>query len=448
MAILKKIAIPALLLILGGLAAMWLLPRECAAIQEQFIGYPDSHRKAHYWRVYLLALLCALPFICAVIYQFLGILDRYTLRIFFTCFLICFGALLIIMILEDLQDNLPDFQQSKQMASLMMRHYLIKLPALIVFLLPYSLMLSLLWALGKMSKTQEVVAIIQTGRGVVRMIYPLIGVGVVATIICLIFNYYWAPHAVGQEKLILAEAKGKTLTAAHSVAYENNAHTRHWYVGTFPLNPSKGEPLRNVSITTMKPDNSIDKIILTDEAIWSLRDQTWRLKSPIIFELNKSLIPPVTEHEEDLIMDWIETPFQIIKPGLKAPYLGVPGLKSWLSQNYNHPLSNRRAYETHLYYRYAQPFICIIIVLLAAPLGVVFNRRGAGGGIAVAIFLCAGMIFCSTIFPTLGESGYLPPFIAAWATNILFTLIALILFYRRMTGRPIYQTIKHWLRTE
>ncbi len=53
------------------------------------------------------------------------------------------------------------------------------------------------------------------------------------------------------------------------------------------------------------------------------------------------------------------------------------------------------------------------------------------------------MIFCSTVFPTLGESGHLPPFLAAWATNLLFGFIALTLFYRRVTGQPIHQTIKN-----
>jgi lipopolysaccharide export LptBFGC system permease protein LptF len=144
-----------------------------------------------------------------------------------------------------------------------------------------------------------------------------------------------------------------------------------------------------------------------------------------------------------MVFDWKETPWQIINPGLKAPFLGIPGLKSWLANHTDNPLSDKRSYQTHLYYRYAQPFICLIIILLAAPLGIVLNRRGTSGGVAIAIFLCAGMIFCSTVFPTLGESGHLPPFLAAWATNLLFGLIALVLFYRRITGQPIHQTIKN-----
>lgn len=443
---LKKFLVP-LILLIAGVAVGWvMIPYENAVVVEQFIGYPNSHRQAHGLRVWLLGILCALPFICSASYYMMDRLDRYTLRIFFNAFLICFGALFIIMFLEDIQDNISDFQQSDQMASIMLRHYITKMPALIVFILPYSLMLSLLWALGKMSKSQELVSIIQTGRGVVRFTRPLVFVGVVCTVICLIFNYHWAPYAESQEKMILNEASGKTSNAAESVAFQNKSDTRHWLVGTFPFAHTTGEPLKSIEITTLDSDNKATQKILAEQATWSLGNRQWTLSKPIIFELSKhqpNEIIHVTVSETDMVTDWKETPWQIINPGLKAPYLGIPGLKSWLANHHDNPLSDKRSYQTHLHYRYAQPFICLIIILLAAPLGIVLNKRGVGGGVAIAIFLCAGMIFCSTVFPTLGESGHLPPFLAAWATNLLFGFIALILFYRRINGQPIHQTIKN-----
>ncbi|MGJ8656180.1 MAG: LptF/LptG family permease [Akkermansiaceae bacterium] len=445
---LKKYLIPLILLLIGVAGACVLIPYEKAVVAEQFIGYPNSHRQAHDLRIWLLGALCALPFICSVGYYCMDRLDRYTLRIFFNAFLICFGALFIIMFLEDFQDNISDFQQSDKVGSIMLKHYLTKMPALIVFILPYSLMLSLLWALGKMSKSQELVSIIQTGRGVVRFTRPLVFAGVICTIICLIFNYHWAPYAESQEDLILAEAKGKTSNAAESVAFQNRSDTRHWLVGSFPFAHASGEPLKSIEITTLDANNKATQKILADQATWSMENRQWTLHNPITFDLievnsDNPQPVPVTVSKTDLVTDWKETPWQIINPGLKAPYLGIPGLKSWLANHHDNPLSDKRSYQTHLYYRIAQPFICLIIILLAAPLGIVLNRRGVGGGIAIAIFLCAGMIFCSTVFPTLGESGHLPPLIAAWATNILFGFIALILFYRRITGQPIYQTIKN-----
>jgi len=442
---LRNILWPTILLIAGAAAAYVFCSAEARAVETQMLGYPNSDITAHSHRPWLLGVLCALPFLASVLYSFSGTMDKYTVRQFLTSFAICFGALFIIMFLEDLQDNLSDFKESPNMAELLTRHYLTKLPSLIVFILPYSLMLSLLWCLGKMSRNQEIVSMIQTGRSITRIVSPLIAFGLLCALVCMIFNYHWAPFADSQERNILQEAKGFNITEANDVAYQNNNNTRQWFVGSFPYQHSNGEPLKNVTISELDTNNTLIRRISTPSATWDPKTKKWNLESPTIYELSSKPIPTAKKLKGSLITEWEETPYQIIKPGLKPPYLGIPGLNSWLSNHQDNPLSARRSYLTHWHYRWAQPFICFITILLAAPLGIVFTRRGISGGVAVAIFLCAGMIFASTVFPTLGESGHLSPFLAAWATNIIFTIIALYLFYRRITGQPIYQSLKSLL---
>lgn len=437
---------PIVLLILGVAAAFYLYPIEAASVQQQILGYPDSVIPAYQLRPWLLGVVCLLPFCTTLLYRCCDTLDRYTLRSFLSSFVICFGALFIVLFLEDIQDNLSDFKGNERMMFLLGKHYLIKMPSLLVFILPYSLMLALLWSLGKMSKNQEIVSIIQTGRSVPRIVAPLVGFGFMAALMCMIFNYHWAPYADSQEENILAEAKGEALSEAKHVAYQSDDDKRQWYIGAFPAQTDHGKPLQSVNISVMDDTRKLTHRILSESASWSVENRKWTITKPVIYDFSATEIS-VKKHSSDLTYDWPETPFQIINPGLKPPFLGVPGLTSWLANHRDHPLSDKRSYLTHWHYRFAQPFICLITILLAAPLGIVFNRRGVSGGVAVAIFLCAGMIFCSTVFPTLGESGHLSPIVAAWSTNILFTLVALVLFHRRMTGQPIYQTIISWFRT-
>jgi lipopolysaccharide export system permease protein len=162
-------------------------------------------------------------------------------------------------------------------------------------------------------------------------------------------------------------------------------------------------------------------------------------KGPISPKLEKNIQDPL------VMTQWPETPWKLIKPGLRAEQLGIPGLYSWLVQNRTSEWGNKRRFLTQWHYRWAQPGICLAIVLLAAPLGIVFSRRGAAGGIALAIFMCAGIMFSSTVFLALGESGYIPPVWAAWGTNILATSVALLLIQLRLVGRPIYQTLRKLL---
>lgn len=441
--LLRTIFWPTLLFLLGGSAAYFLWRQETNAVANQMIGYPLSDIAAHRLRPWLLGLACMIPFISASIYQMLDRLDRYTLRIFLNSFGICFSALFILMLLEDVQNNLSEFKESGRALAVMGQHYLIRLPSLLVFVLPYSLMLGLLWSLGKMSSSQEVVSMIQTGRSISRIIAPLVGFGIMCAFLCVICNYHWAPTADGLEKSFLDEVSGKSASEATHVAYQNNDDTRQWYVGRFPFSHSQGDPLQGITIAVIDKNQQLTKRILANTATWSLKDRQWTLSNPVIFNFAKDGSVKVTKSQQPLVTDWSETPHEIIKPGLKAHHLGIPGLNSWLKNHKDSVLSDKRAYLTHWHYRFAQPFICLIIILLAAPLGIVLNRRGVGGGVAVAIFLCAGMIFCSTVFPTLGESGHLSPFFAAWATNFIFGGVALGLYYRRTASQPMLQRIKN-----
>ena len=85
---------------------------------------------------------------------------------------------------------------------------------------------------------------------------------------------------------------------------------------------------------------------------------------------------------------------------------------------------------------------CVYLYSNSKRQGIVFSRRGLGGGVSIALFLSAGMLFSSSFFLTFGEAGHMPPILAAWATNIIFALVAIYLFNRRITGRPIYESIK------
>ena len=143
---------------------------------------------------------------------------------------------------------------------------------------------------------------------------------------------------------------------------------------------------------------------------------------------------------------WKETPSQIIKPGLSVEHLGIPELSTWLASPLSaQAISNRPSYVTHWHYRWALPFSCLVTVILAAPLSIHFARRGSGSGIFLAVMLSIMMLFSSSISLSLGEAAIIPAALAAWLPNIGFASLGLWLYHRRVTGRPIYHSIKRLL---
>jgi lipopolysaccharide export LptBFGC system permease protein LptF len=122
---------------------------------------------------------------------------------------------------------------------------------------------------------------------------------------------------------------------------------------------------------------------------------------------------------------------------MNPEFLAVPELQDYLTYNSDFPEKRLAAYRTHLDYRWALPWFCLVVVFLAAPMGIVYSRRGILGGVAVAIALFFSLVFTSSLFVALGKGQRIPPFIAAWGPVIFFFAIGLGLVWNRSTNREL-----------
>ena len=437
--------LPALVLALVGAAlSFWLVPQEHRAVEEHLIGFPRSDPYTHRLRPIALGLLCFLPALAALVYAWSGTLDRYLARHALKSIGICSIALFFVWVLTDLNDNLDDYQKAESPVAFTLKYYGVVFPYLFVLLAPFCLLLGLLYSLGKLSASREIVAMIQSGRGVARVIAPLTCIGVFFSTACLLFNYHLAPWGDGYREALVDSVSHGAASQARNVLYHNPDDNRTWMVGSFPYNYNKkGAQLLDIHVTTKNDEGEIVSRFYAPIASWNIGTREWKFQSAEVLHMDTDNMPLFKTQESPLIIpDWKETPWQIVNPGLKAINLGVPGLHSWLEQNETSEWVDRRPFLTQWHHRFAQPWICLVVVLLGAPLGIVFTRRGTAGGVAVAVFLSSMMLFCTDIFLPLGDSGYMPPIAAAWGTNILFTMIALLLLWRRISGRPIYQSLK------
>lgn len=448
--LLRRLLLPLALAVFGAVLFAWLVPQENRAVEAQLVGFPDSDATAHHARPWILGVLCFLPVVAGAGYALSGTITRYLARQFCTIFAICFSALFVIWLLIDLQNNLSDMRGGKHLFATMGVFYGTRLPSILLLLLPYALLLSLLYSLGKLSKSREILAMIQTGRGLPRIAAPLIAAGLLCTLLCAGLNFHWAPVAEGTGDEILQKAKGAPVTEATDVLFRNVEHRRLWMVGTFPPDYEKGVPLRNVEVTTSGDDGTLVSRLSAKEARWNREDRTWTFEDATTVHFFPDMPPEYETSGSSVVKKgWPETPWQLIKPGLSAPFLGIPDLNSWLQTNTgNETMLSPAPYLTQWHYRWAQPAICLVTVLLAAPLGIHFSRRGSTGGVAVAVLLSGGLMFLTTISLSFGEAGYLPPALAAWLPNLVFALIGLYLFHRRIAGRPIYQTLRRVFHDE
>ncbi|MGB6222326.1 LptF/LptG family permease [Haloferula sp.] len=440
----RRFLIPILLSVAGLLLALKIVPGEQLEVATRLREFPDADALAHQFRPVVMTLLCFIPAIGGLFYAFGSILARYVTRQFLSLLAIGFAALATVWLLMDFQDNLDELKQSQNIASTAVQLYTARFPEIVVTLLPYALLLSLLFCLGRLSASREIVAMTQTGRGIARLTAPFFITGLLAAAFCAGLNYQWAPRATAAEKVILDTARGFDEVAAEVVKFRNPRARRLWMVGSFPPDYQKGAPLQQVRVIRENEDSSLKSILVAKSASWNPQNGEWSFFDATLRKLRDGEPPEFVQDLPNpyIIKTWRETPAEIIQPGLPASQLGVPSLISWLKSHPQGSHERRETYLTQWHHRWAQPFNCLVVVMLATPLGVVFSRRGTTGGVAVTVFLCVGMLFFTSISLSLGDAGYFPPMLAAWLPNLAFGGLAIFLFQRRLSGRPIYQTLR------
>ena len=372
------------------------------------------------------------------------ILDRYVLAKFAMPFFYCLGGFLAIWFIFDLADNLQDFMGGKATAEILLQYYLSQLPEIILMALPISTLLAILYSLTMMSRSNEIISMLGAGVSVVRLLVPLLLVGAFLGGVASWLNYEAVPHAAAIRKQMLRDIKRGEVTDTNLSGhlFRNREDRRTWFVRKIWLGRQE---LNRVIIIEQDAEGNLSEKWYADDASYDPSTKEWRLS----FARHIRLDPEGNELEdvrerEMTLSGWSETPWRITSSVMNPDYLSVSELKDYLTFNSDFPDIRLAPYRTHAFYRWALPSVCVLVVLLAAPMAIVYSRRGVLGGIALAIALFFLLVFTSSLFLALGKGGRIPPIIAAWGPMVVFFGVGCALVWFRSTGRDLPKIQLPW----
>jgi len=386
------------------------------------------------------------PIVLLAFYLRGGILDRYMTRGLALPATMCFLGFMAIWIVIDLTDNGTSFFGVEDGLEQLGTYYLVQLPQMVLLVLPVTLLLSLLFTLGRMSRSNEIVSMLGSGRSLFIVARPLLGIGLFCSLACLALNYHWAPKAEARRQEIiddLNERKGQTASrrvrdpyAARGWMYRNSQDGRTWAVGAVPADLAKGE-MRYVSIWWQDTTGQIFRTYKAASAKWNHATREWTLKGCKIYDYDPFGTARMQTLPVHVIPGWSETPWHVLSSSYNAEYLGVPELTTYLKTNASLPQAKLSPYLSCWHLSWSEPFRCLFIVLMATPLGIVHSRRGVLGGVAAAFGILFSLIFLDGFFLQLGKTNAVPAWLGAWGPNLLLFMIGIGLFYLRSENKEL-----------
>jgi lipopolysaccharide export LptBFGC system permease protein LptF len=297
-----------------------------------------------------------------------------------------------------------------------------------------------------MSRANEIVSMLTAGVSVPRVALPLLFIGLLTTGATFALNYSLAAHAELARKVFFDEINrgGPRDIVINGQVFRNRTDNRTWFIARF--RPGTNE-FNGVQIVQEDPDGNITRNYLVSDAFFYPKTKTWRFENTKVVNYDKA--GNITDDrilKELPVADWSETPYRLASANVRPEFLGIGELDDYLRFNADFPDQLLAPFRTQLQYRWALPWTCFVVAIMATPLGIGFSRRGILSSVAAAILLVFSMNFLTHLFLALGEGDRVSPFVAAWTPNIIFLAIGLYLLRLRATNRevPSFNPYTHW----
>ncbi len=347
------------------------------------------------------------------------ILDKYLLREFGWPLLYCFDAFGLLWLVMDLFDNLSDFLRGHATFVQVVRYYLVVFPNAFVLILPWSLLLGLLFCLTNLGKHNEIIAMRAGGVSVLRLAVPLLGVAVAGSLLMFAVNELFVPRSKERAHAIMRsmQRQGPAFTV-ENFFFTDPVERRDWYARLFNTRTYNMDEL--VTIVGRNPDGT-EMRIDAERARW-FRD-AWHFYD---VRINGGTLIPETNFPA------IKTsPKRLAVEGKRPDEMTSTELRRYIRSQRRAGHTNRLAgHEVVLHYRYALPWTCLIVVWLGIPLGMRVSRSGPLLGVGTALLLVVSFYFVTQLALALGRGDRIGAPLSAWLTNIIFAIVGAVLLLR------------------
>ncbi len=358
-------------------------------------------------------------------------LDWYILKKFLTTFFFCILLFTVIAVVVDISEKTDDFVKAGLSATeVFTQYYLGFIPFIDALLFPLFVLIAVIFFTSKMAGRSEIIAILASGTTYNRMLLPYwIGGGFLA--ILLMFALAFVIPTANVKKTAFEE-KYINVNSTYNPLVENRQRSIYFRIDSFTY-----AGIRNYDTTAKYGGPFFLHRIKGNELVYNLRAQAilwdttkkkWKLTNAI--ERTISGMNEKVKTQTSMEVAPLFKPFDLSRDEYAKDKLNTPQLHQYIKDQELRGTEGLNTLEVEEYRRAATPVAVLILTLIGA---IIASRKVRGGsGAHIAIGFVAGALFIlmdrfSTIFSTKGN---LPPLIAAWLPNIIFSFVA-VYFYRK-----------------
>ncbi len=351
-------------------------------------------------------------------------LDVYIVKKFITTFFVALLLIIGIVIIFDISEKIDDFvSKEAPLKAIIFDYYLNFVPYFMNMFSPLFVFITVIFFTSKMAADTEIVAILSCGISFHRMMVPYIFSALLIAMFSLGLNLFVIPEANKtrlefENQYIKQRFKGVGRNVHYQISpgeYVFAESFSSWNNTAYRFTLERIE------------DNKLISKISAESAVYDTAKCSWTLKKYFIRDYNEDLTDRIRSGKQ------IDTTLAL---SVKDFYLTENTVETLTYSELNELIdiqqmrgdANVKFALIEKNTRFALPFSAFILTIMGVALSSKKRRGGIGWNIGIGIALAFTYILFLRFSQMFVHTGTLPPFIALWLPNIVFTIIAVFLY--------------------
>jgi lipopolysaccharide export system permease protein len=354
------------------------------------------------------------------------ILDWYIFKKFMVTFFFAIIMLTVIAVVIDTSEKTDDFVKSGLPLGQIITHYYYGfVPAIIAMIFPLIVFISVIFFTSKMAGRSEIVAILANGVNFNRMLRPYFIGGLLLASLLWISNQFIIPKAngiYGDFKTRYIDNNSGYRTGSSSVFYlrvdpETFVGIRYYdttsrSANTFFLQKIKG--------------NKVYYNLRSSHIKWDVVKRNWKLENVVERKING--LKEEVRHIDSMHINLNVQPKDLRRDEYMKDKLVTSDLDEYIRLEELRGSEGLNTLKVERYRRDATPFSVIILTLIGVSISSRKIRGGSGLHLAMGIITAALFVVMDRFSTVFSTKGNLSPLLAAWVPNIVFGVVAYILY--------------------
>ena len=354
------------------------------------------------------------------------IIDSFILKKFLSTFLFSIMILALIACVIDYSQKVDDLVQNKAPWSAIFFYFLNFIPHITAMLFPLFIFLATIFFTSKMAYKTEIIAIFSSGMSFKRFLRPYIVGSIILGIVSLIANHWVVPMANKN----INEFQTNYIWSK-KISAPSNLHLRlspklYVYIANFNYTQNTG-----YNFTAEKINGTLlEEKIIAKQAKYDSTEKMWIL-TDVSIRTNDGL-KETLKTEKEIKKKYPFSPLDLDDDDRVSSAMTTPELIKYTEVQETRGRENVNFYLIERYKRSAQPFAGFVLTIIGVCIASRKIRGGSGLHLVIGIVISALYMLFLQFTQTFSTNAGLSPLIAVWIPNMIFGILAIILYARQV----------------